>query len=81
MDGPENGNFPLLYVVKMSLRRWLTNFSSSNPILMKKKSNLKLYNQIFTYLAGWSPSLSCHTFEFDPQKDLQESRGNPRGSG
>ena len=32
-------------------------------------------------MAGWSPSLSCHTFEFDPQKDLQESRGNPRGSG
>ena len=23
VDGPENGNFPLLYVVKMSLRRWV----------------------------------------------------------
>ena len=23
MGGPENGNFPLLYVVKMSLRRWV----------------------------------------------------------
>ena len=22
MGGPENGNLPLLYVVKMSLRRW-----------------------------------------------------------
>ena len=23
MGGPENGNFPLLYVVKKSLRRWV----------------------------------------------------------
>ena len=23
MGGPENGNFPLLYVVKMSLLRWV----------------------------------------------------------
>ena len=23
MGGPENGNFPLLYVVKMSLRGWV----------------------------------------------------------
>ena len=23
MGGPKNGNFPLLYVVKMSLRRWV----------------------------------------------------------
>ena len=23
VGGPENGNFPLLYVVKMSLRRWV----------------------------------------------------------
>ena len=23
MDGPENGNFSLFYVVKMSLRRWV----------------------------------------------------------
>ena len=23
LGGPENGNFPLLYVVKMSLRRWV----------------------------------------------------------
>ena len=23
MGGPENGNFPLLYVVKMPLRRWV----------------------------------------------------------
>ena len=23
MGGPENGNFPLLYVVKTSLRRWV----------------------------------------------------------
>ena len=23
MGGPEKGNFPLLYVIKMSLRRWL----------------------------------------------------------
>ena len=23
MGGPENGNFPLLYVVKMSLCRWV----------------------------------------------------------
>ena len=23
VGGPENGNFPLLYIVKMSLRRWV----------------------------------------------------------
>ena len=23
MGGPENGNFPLLYVIKMPLRRWV----------------------------------------------------------
>ena len=23
VGGPENGNFPLLYVIKMSLHRWL----------------------------------------------------------
>ena len=23
VGGPENGNFPLLYVVEMSLRRWV----------------------------------------------------------
>ena len=27
MGGPENGNFPLLYVVKMSLRRWVVQKS------------------------------------------------------
>ena len=33
MGGPENGNFPLLYVVKMSLRRgWVVQKSLKTPL-------------------------------------------------
>ena len=33
VGGPENGNFPLLYVVKMSLRRWVGGSKKAkNPL-------------------------------------------------
>ena len=32
MGGPENGNFPLLYIVKMSLRRWVVQTSLKTPL-------------------------------------------------
>ena len=32
MGGPENGNFPLLYVVKMSLRGWVVQKSLKTPL-------------------------------------------------
>ena len=32
VGGPENGNFPLLYVVKMSLRRWVVQKSLKTPL-------------------------------------------------
>ena len=32
MGGPENGYFPLLYVVKMSLRRWVVQKSLKTPL-------------------------------------------------
>ena len=32
MGGPENGNFPLLYVVKMSLCRWVVQKSLKTPL-------------------------------------------------
>ena len=39
LGGPENGNFPLLYVVKMSLRRWVGGFkkASKHPYLRNIK--------------------------------------------
>ena len=32
MGGPENGNFPLLYVVEMSLRGWVVQKSLKTPL-------------------------------------------------
>ena len=32
MGGPENGNFPLFYVVKMSLHRWVVQKSLKTPL-------------------------------------------------
>ena len=32
VGGPENGNFPLLYVVEMSLRRWVVQKSLNTPL-------------------------------------------------
>ena len=32
VGGPENGNFPLLYVVKMSLRGWVVQKSLKTPL-------------------------------------------------
>ena len=32
MGGPENGNFPLLYVVKMALRGWVVQKSLKTPL-------------------------------------------------
>ena len=32
MDGPENGNFSLLYVVKMSLCRWVVQKRLKTPL-------------------------------------------------
>ena len=36
--GPEKGNFPLLYVVKMSLRRWVggSKKASKHPYVIRK---------------------------------------------
>ena len=37
VGGPENGNFPLLYVVKMSLRRWVGGWfkkASKHPYIL-----------------------------------------------
>ena len=33
VGGPENGNFPLLYVVKMSLRRWVVGLKKPQNTL------------------------------------------------
>ena len=32
VGGPENGNLPLLYVVKMSLHRWVVQKSLKTPL-------------------------------------------------
>ena len=45
MGGPENGNFPLLYVVKMTLRRWVGGSEKPQNTLIfniKMAPNLEL---------------------------------------
>ena len=39
VGGPENGNFPLLYVMKMSLRRWLGGSKKPQNTLMLHKDD------------------------------------------
>ena len=39
MGGPENGNFPLLYVVKMSLRRWVGGSKKPQNTLTQYKND------------------------------------------
>ena len=45
MGGPENGNFPLLYVVKMSLRRWVGGSKSLKTPLR----NIKMAPYVFDF--------------------------------
>ena len=45
MGGPENGNFPLLYVVKVSLRRWVGGSEKPQTPLR----NIKMA----PYYCGW----------------------------
>ena len=49
MGGPENGNFPLLYVMKMSLRRGWVVLKSLKIPLRNIKMVLKL-DSFMTYL-------------------------------
>ena len=48
MGGPENGNFLLLYAVKMSLRRWVVQKSLKTPLRnIKMALKLDLHKQPF----------------------------------
>ena len=40
MGGPENGNFPLLYVVEMSLHRWVVQESFKTTLRNLKMAPL-----------------------------------------
>ena len=44
MGGPKNGNFPLLYVVKMSLRRWMGGSKKPQNTLKQYKDGPLLQN-------------------------------------
>ena len=49
MGGPENGNFPSLYVVKMSLHRWVSgseNFSKTNSMSVGVKRNPSFFLEL-----------------------------------
>ena len=48
MGGPENGKFPLLYAVKMSLRRWVGGSKSLKTPLR----NIKMAPNIHAFLIG-----------------------------
>ena len=49
MGGPENGNFPILYVMKMSLRRELVALKSLKTPLRKVKMAPNLSWDFFVY--------------------------------
>ena len=51
VGGPENDNFPLLYVVKMSLHRWVVQKSLKRPL-----SNIKMAPYVHPLF--WDPELS-----------------------
>ena len=49
MGGPENGNFPSLYVVKMSLHRWVSGsekFSKTNSMSVGVKTNPSFFLEL-----------------------------------
>ena len=51
MGGPENGNFFLLYVVKMSLRRWVGGSKKpKSPLRNIKMAPYLFYNAYFSIL-------------------------------
>ena len=44
MGGPENGNFPLLYVVEMSLRRWVGGLKKpQNTLYVMKQERYETF--------------------------------------
>ena len=47
MGGPENGNFSLLYLVKMSLRRWVgSSKKPQNPLRNIKMAPYSIHSMI-----------------------------------
>ena len=59
MGGPENGNFPLLYVVKMSLRRWVGGSKKAQNTLKNQRWPLVKFHpklvRPFNVFAGSKP--------------------------
>ena len=49
VGGPENGNFPLLYVVKMSLYRWVGGSKKPQNTLTEYKNGTLRKSKIFLH--------------------------------
>ena len=68
--GPENGNFPLLYVVKMSLRRWVVQKSLKTPLhnikmasyYINEAESLKLQPKVIFNYSDTSSPVSSNFF-------------------
>ena len=60
MGGPENGNLPLLYVEKMSLRRWVGGSKNLKTTLRNRKMApyLAFPNE---RLCSWDPAPVLYT--------------------
>ena len=74
MSGPENGNFPLFYVVKMSLRRWVGGSKSLKTPLrnIKKESNKFFLNhETFRSLFG---SIVCNALALESLHGIARAR-------
>ena len=65
MGGPENGNFPLLYVMKMSLHKgWVVQKSLKTPLRNIKMAPYKKIPQIEAneYIPEMNVNIEIHSF-------------------
>ena len=74
MGGPENGNFPLLYVVKTILRRWVGGSKSLKTPLTSKKMASNNEKKLISldnhqYFGGSRLEIKAHTIFATFNKD------------
>ena len=60
MGGPENGNFHLLYVVKMALRRWVVQKSLKTPLRNIKMAPNRVDSSNITSQTKLKMSFDCY---------------------
>ena len=70
MGGPENGNFPLLYVVKMSFRWWVGSLKT--PLCnIKVAPYVKINRNLRTPFSDWSAIQTYFDF-YEPIRRCKE---------